>query len=136
MPYVRVTSRPSDLSPVPGATPLRGCSDDDDDGDTAGAGAAATNGGSSSSSSVATAAAAVNVGIGIGPEEIVELPTEEDNSLSLATLEGQFPGAVGLQYRTASGCLRGVRICDGLLKEPEEGWGVNTLYYCVFPCEY
>lgn len=32
-------------------------------------------------------------------EEPIELPTEEDGTLLLSTLSGQFPGASGLKYR-------------------------------------
>ncbi|ODM98169.1 TAR DNA-binding protein 43 [Orchesella cincta] len=66
-------------------------------------------------------------------EEPIEVPTEEDGTLLLSTLQAQFPGASGLKFRNPdSGSLRGVRLVDGRFHPPDNGWG-NTVYYCVFP---
>ncbi|XP_044741178.1 TAR DNA-binding protein 43-like isoform X3 [Chrysoperla carnea] len=69
-------------------------------------------------------------------EEPIELPTEEDGTLLLSTLSGQFPGASGLKYRNPdSRAMRGVRLNEGRLHPPpDEGWG-NQVFYCVFPKE-
>lgn len=68
-------------------------------------------------------------------EEPVELPTEEDGTLLLSTLVAQFPGACGLKYRCKeSQGMRGIRLADGKLHPPEDGWKGN-LYCCVFPKE-
>ncbi|XP_068211716.1 TAR DNA-binding protein 43-like isoform X2 [Palaemon carinicauda] len=65
-------------------------------------------------------------------EEPIEIPTEEDGTLSLSTLVAQFPGACGLKYRhPESRGLRGVRLIDGRLHPPDEGW--NFIFVCVFP---
>lgn len=44
------------------------------------------------------------------PEDAIELPLEEDNSLRLSTLMGQFQSACGLKYKTGeSRSFRGLR---------------------------
>lgn len=66
-------------------------------------------------------------------EEPIELPTEHDGTLLLSTLTAQFPGSCGLKYRNPeSRTFRGVRLVDGRLHPPENGWG-PFMYYCVFP---
>ncbi|XP_014256163.1 TAR DNA-binding protein 43 [Cimex lectularius] len=68
-------------------------------------------------------------------EEPIELPSEDDGTLLLSTLAAQFPGTCGLKYRNPeSKGIRGVRLSDGRLHPPDEGWGQN-IYYCVFPKE-
>ncbi|KAJ9587327.1 hypothetical protein L9F63_019154, partial [Diploptera punctata] len=68
-------------------------------------------------------------------EEPIELPTEDDSTLLLSTLAAQFPGTCGLKYRNPeSRAMRGVRLVEGRLHPPENGWG-NCVYYCVFPKE-
>ncbi|XP_043209157.1 TAR DNA-binding protein 43-like isoform X3 [Amphibalanus amphitrite] len=67
-------------------------------------------------------------------EEPIEIPVEEDGTLLLSTLAAQFPGACGLKYRSETRSLRGVRLLDGKLRPPENGWG-NAVYLCVFPKE-
>ncbi|GJQ85319.1 hypothetical protein Trydic_g10564 [Trypoxylus dichotomus] len=68
-------------------------------------------------------------------EEPIELPTEEDGTLLLSTLAAQFPGTCGLKYRTGeSKPMRGVRLNEGRLNPPPDGWG-SQIYYCVFPKE-
>ncbi len=52
----------------------------------------------------------------------------------LTTLTSVFPGACGLKYRNAdSGTMRGLRLTDGKLQAPDEGWSVVEQYYCCFP---
>lgn len=66
-------------------------------------------------------------------EEPIEVPTEDDGALLLTTLVAQFPGACGLKYRNPETCgMRGVRLTDGRLHPPDEGWG-NLVYISVFP---
>ncbi|KAH0953526.1 hypothetical protein HN011_010624 [Eciton burchellii] len=68
-------------------------------------------------------------------EEPIELPTEDDTTLLLTTLSAQFPGTCGLKYRNPeSRTMRGVRLVDGRLHPPENGWG-KAIYFCVFPKE-
>ncbi|THD18753.1 TAR DNA-binding protein 43 [Fasciola hepatica] len=65
-------------------------------------------------------------------ESPIEIPIETDGSVLLTTLNGVFPKATGLKYMAPdSGCYRGVRLNDGKLYAPDEGW-VHT-YVCVFP---
>jgi len=65
-------------------------------------------------------------------DEPVEIPTESDGSLSLASVCAQFPGASGLKYRNPeTNTLRGVRMTGETMFPPtEEGWGLYT-YFCV-----
>ena len=56
------------------------------------------------------------------PDHFVELPTESDGVLLLSTVEAQFSGATGLKYRASSGAFRGLRVSDGGIIPPEEGW--------------
>ncbi|XP_043263968.1 TAR DNA-binding protein 43 isoform X3 [Colletes gigas] len=68
-------------------------------------------------------------------DEPIELPTEDDNTLLLTTVTAQFPGTCGLKYRNPeSRTMRGIRLVDGRLHPPENGWG-KAIYFCVFPKE-
>lgn len=60
----------------------------------------------------------------------IDMPTEEDNSILLSTLEAQFPGAIGLKYRFDNR-LRIVRLNEGKLYPPEDGWS-DRVYTCNF----
>jgi hypothetical protein len=66
------------------------------------------------------------------PEQAIEIPAEPDGSLLLSNIQGQFPGACGLRYRSPdTQSLRAVRLADNLLYPPfEEGWG-NILFLVV-----
>lgn len=67
-------------------------------------------------------------------DEAMEVPCETDNTVLLTTLTSVFPGACGLKYRNAdSGTMRGLRLTDGKLQAPDEGWSVVEQYYCCFP---
>ena len=62
----------------------------------------------------------------------IEIPIEEDGTLLLSTLSGQFPNACGLKYKNPqTGGFRGVRLCEGRLHPPEKSWGTHV-YYVVF----
>lgn len=65
-------------------------------------------------------------------EEAIELPCEEDHTLLLSTLTGQFPSACGLKYRNPTGSFRGIRLSDNKLHPPDNGWK-NQIYLVVFP---
>ena len=69
-------------------------------------------------------------------DEPIELPCEEDGTLLLTTLTGQFPGACGLKYRNPESLAwRGVRLSDARLYCPHElagAWGVQV-YVTVMP---
>nr|XP_031846384.1 TAR DNA-binding protein 43-like isoform X4 [Nomia melanderi] len=68
-------------------------------------------------------------------DEPIELPTEDDTTLLLTTVTAQFPGTCGLKYRNPeSRTMRGIRLVDGRLHPPENGWG-KAVYFCVFPKE-
>lgn len=68
-------------------------------------------------------------------DEPMELPTEEDGTLLLSTLQAQYPGTSGLKYRNPeTNAIRGIRLTEGRLHPPpgEDGWGAQV-YLCVFP---
>lgn len=63
--------------------------------------------------------------------ESIEIPTEDDGTLTVAAVAAQYPGATGLKYRL-DGHVRAVKLADGKLYPPEEGWS-DSIYYCIFP---
>uniref|UniRef100_A0A672Q360 TAR DNA-binding protein 43 n=1 Tax=Sinocyclocheilus grahami TaxID=75366 RepID=A0A672Q360_SINGR len=66
-------------------------------------------------------------------EEPMEIPSEDDGTVLLSTVAAQFPGACGLRYRSpVSQCMRGVRLVEGVLHAPENGWG-NLVYVVNYP---
>jgi len=66
-------------------------------------------------------------------DEPIEIPSEEDGTLLLSTLAGQFPNACGLKYRNqTNGCFRGIRLSDGRLHPPDNNWNTNV-YLVVYP---
>ena len=77
--------------------------------------------------------------------ETVELPTEENATILLSTLEGQFPGACGLRYRwktscpdrssRGSECFRGIRMEGRVLYPPSCGWDDVDLYVVYSDCK-
>ncbi|XP_050535298.1 TAR DNA-binding protein 43-like [Daktulosphaira vitifoliae] len=60
----------------------------------------------------------------------IDMPTEDDNSLLLSTLEAQYPGVIGLKYRV-NNRLRIIRLNEGKLFPPEDGW-LDRVYVCNF----
>lgn len=69
-------------------------------------------------------------------DEPIELPVEDDGTLLLSTLQGQFPGACGLKYRNPENkAIRGIRLNESRMHPPNNGWDSQTVYYCVFPKE-
>jgi len=66
-------------------------------------------------------------------EEPMEIPSEDDGTVLLSTVAAQFPGACGLRFRSpVSQCMRGVRLVEGILHAPENGWG-NLVYVVNYP---
>ena len=67
-------------------------------------------------------------------DDPIELPAEEEGTLLLTTLTGQFPGACGLKFRNPdTRGWRGVRLTDGRLFPPTDtGWGTHV-YISVLP---
>ncbi|XP_046850109.1 TAR DNA-binding protein 43-like isoform X3 [Xenia sp. Carnegie-2017] len=65
------------------------------------------------------------------PEEEIELPSDEDGTILLSTVQAQFPGSIGLRFRNEeTQSWRGVRLANGILYPPVNGWG-NALYIAV-----
>ncbi|XP_068598293.1 TAR DNA-binding protein 43 isoform X1 [Brachionichthys hirsutus] len=66
-------------------------------------------------------------------EEPMEIPSEDDGTVLLSTVAAQFPGACGLRFRSpVSQCMRGVRLVEGILHPPENGWG-NVVFVVNYP---
>jgi len=66
-------------------------------------------------------------------EEPMEIPSEDDGTVLLSTVSAQFPGACGLRFRSpVSQCMRGVRLVEGILHAPENGWS-NLVYVVNYP---
>lgn len=63
--------------------------------------------------------------------EPIELPCDDDGTLTVAAVAAQYPGATGLKYRL-DGHVRAVKMANGKLYPPEEGWS-DYVYYCIFP---
>lgn len=65
----------------------------------------------------------------------IDIPTEDDNSILLSTLEAQYPGVIGLKYRV-NNRWRLVRLKDNKLYPPENGWldsnWLESTYVCNF----
>ena len=61
-------------------------------------------------------------------EEVMELPLEDDNSLDLATLTGQFPNAIGIKYKAESGAWRGVKMSGTSISHPDGYWPDSIKY--------
>ncbi|EDO44940.1 predicted protein [Nematostella vectensis] len=66
------------------------------------------------------------------PDQAIEIEAEEDGTLLLSNVNGQFPGACGLRYRNPeTQAFRGVRLVEDVLYPPfEDGWG-DTLFLVV-----
>lgn len=61
--------------------------------------------------------------------EVMEVPTEENGNILVATLESTFGTALGLKYVfEESNVTRIIRCKDGVLSPPSEKWG-NRIYY-------
>ncbi|XP_066930592.1 TAR DNA-binding protein 43-like [Clytia hemisphaerica] len=65
-------------------------------------------------------------------ENFIELPTEKCGSMLLSTIQGQYPNAIGLKYKSPSGSWRGVRLSESMLDPPFEGWG-EAVYSITLP---
>lgn len=65
-------------------------------------------------------------------ENFIELPTEQDGSMLLSTIQSQYPNAIGLKYKSTSGSWRGVRLSDNVLDPPFEGWQ-TTVFTITLP---
>ena len=63
--------------------------------------------------------------------DVIEIPSEEDGTLLLSTIQAQFPSTTGLRYKNEDS-WRGIRISHGILFPPPEGWSEST-YYVVRP---
>lgn len=63
--------------------------------------------------------------------EPIEVPTEDDGTLSVATVAAQYPGATGLKYRLDDH-VRAIKNSNGKLYPPEGGWN-DSIYNCIFP---
>ncbi len=66
-------------------------------------------------------------------KDVIEIPSEDDGTLLLSTLQAQFPSTSGLRYKNEErDSWRGVRLSNGVLQPPPEGWGAS-IFYIVRP---
>ncbi|KAI5748256.1 TAR DNA-binding protein 43 isoform X2 [Diaphorina citri] len=63
-------------------------------------------------------------------EDGMEIPSEDDGTILLSTLQAQYPSAIGLKYKVESR-YRAVKLADGHLYAPLDGWQ-DRVYYCTF----
>ena len=56
----------------------------------------------------------------------MELPTENDGTLSLSTMQMYFSNAVSLKYQSSRGNWRGIKFSNGVFFPPRGGWGTNV----------
>lgn len=64
-------------------------------------------------------------------EEITELPLEDNNTLPLADVVSQFPGAVGLKAKVGENSTRGVKIREQCLYPLEASEDSETIFIVV-----
>lgn len=63
-------------------------------------------------------------------DEAMEVPSEDDGTILLSTLQAQYPSAIGLKYKVESR-YRAVKLADGKLYAPLDGWQ-DRVYFCTF----
>uniref|UniRef100_A0A8D8QG74 TAR DNA-binding protein 43 n=1 Tax=Cacopsylla melanoneura TaxID=428564 RepID=A0A8D8QG74_9HEMI len=63
-------------------------------------------------------------------EDAMEVPSEDDGTILLSTLQAQYPAAIGLKYKVESR-YRAVKLADGRLYAPLDGWQ-DRVYFCTF----
>lgn len=64
--------------------------------------------------------------------EPIRFPCEDDGTLTVSSLIAHYPGATSLKYPFSNGCIRVVKVENGKLYPPKNGWGDRT-YHVVFP---
>jgi len=68
------------------------------------------------------------IGDNANSDDLVEVPSEEDGSLLLSSVSAQFPGSVGLRFRSERGAWRGLRVTGNKVDPPADGWGTRHYY--------
>lgn len=64
----------------------------------------------------------------------VEIETEDDLTLPLASVVAHFPGTTTLKYRAPGGSTyRGVKLTEDILHPPSGGWSTANMYIAVNP---
>jgi len=66
-------------------------------------------------------------------DDICELPCEENGTILVTTLKGQYPRATGLKYKLENGEWSELSEEDGVLSPPEGGWGENQYVVIANP---
>lgn len=60
---------------------------------------------------------------------LVEIPTQEDGTLLLSTLNGQFPKAIGLRFKSETDSWRGISLDEeNIMRPPMQGWGESEYF--------
>ena len=62
----------------------------------------------------------------------VELPLESDDTLDMATVTSQFPGAIGLKYKADSGAWRALKVKDSVVSNPAGTWSESVKYVVTY----
>ncbi|XP_065217980.1 TAR DNA-binding protein 43-like [Planococcus citri] len=62
----------------------------------------------------------------------IRFPCEDNGTLTISSLAAHYPGATALKYPLSKGHNRVVRLVNGILYPPENGWGDRT-YHVVIP---
>ena len=74
----------------------------------------------------------IKIGDSANNDDVIEVPSEPDGSLLLSSVSAQFPGSVGLRFRSETGSWRGLRVTGNNIDPPADGWGTRS-YYVVKP---
>ena len=74
----------------------------------------------------------IKIGDSANNDDVIEVPSEPDGSLLLSSVSAQFPGSVGLRFRSETGSWRGLRVTGNNIDPPADGWGDRS-YFVVKP---
>jgi len=61
-------------------------------------------------------------------DDVLEIPTEENGTILLSTIQAQFPHATGLKYKSDDGEWNDLVISDDALNPPDAGWGEKEFF--------
>ena len=64
--------------------------------------------------------------------DAIELPLESDDTLDMATVTSQFPGAIGLKYKAESGAWRALKVKDSVISNPAGTWSESIKYVVTY----
>lgn len=73
-------------------------------------------------------AAYIQIGDNINNDVLIEVPSEKDGTLLLSSVAAQYPGSVGLKFKSETGAWRGCRVEGNIVDAPVDGWGTRSYY--------